>query len=87
MSHYIWVVKPNDEKIEFRPVNLKQHLQADDINLEELVNNSRQSFGVYRNASRTTTPVINTPGKRDQFLITINPDLEKENLTEYLQKR
>jgi CHAT domain-containing protein/Tfp pilus assembly protein PilF len=83
---YIWVVKPNDEKIEFIPVNLKQHLQADDINLEELVNNSRQSFGVYRNASRTTTPVINTPGKRDQFLITVNPNLEKENLTEYLKK-
>jgi tetratricopeptide (TPR) repeat protein len=83
---YIWVVKPNNEKIEFIPVNLKQYLQADDINLEELVNNSRQSFGVYRNASRTTTPVINTPGKRDQFLITINPDLEKEDITEYLQK-
>ena len=83
---YIWVVKPNDEKIEFIPVNLKKYLQADDINLEELVNNSRQSFGVYRNASRTTTPVINTTGKRDQFLITVNPDLEKENLTEYLKK-
>ncbi|MBW4479981.1 MAG: CHAT domain-containing protein [Tolypothrix brevis GSE-NOS-MK-07-07A] len=83
---YIWVVKPNDEKIEFTEVNLNKYLQADDINLEELVNNSRESFGVYRNASRAKTPVTNTPGKRDQFLITINPELEKENLTEYLEK-
>jgi tetratricopeptide (TPR) repeat protein len=54
-SLYIWVIQPTG-KIDFRSVDLKTWLQKQNISLEDLVTNTRESIGVSRSIFSVEKP-------------------------------